>query len=247
MLHSIRPKIFASRSHVRSAVSTRHGGVSPAPLGLNLSYKVGDDPENVRQNRSRFLGSLGFAEERTAFTDQCHSAIVKEAHGPGVYSSCDGLVTGEMGVGLAISIADCVPVLLFDPSTNVIAALHAGWRGSRGHIVSSGCQFLQNVYGAEMKDVLAYVGPAAGPCCYEVGKDVSDHFREAVRRQADGKLTLDLKEENRLQLVEAGIPAVNIEIDPRCTICSPELLHSYRRDRDSSGRMLAFIGLTEED
>ncbi len=242
----ISPGIFSAYTSVRAGVSTRHGGISPSPLGLNLSYRVGDAPENVRENRRRFLAALGFTETQTAFGEQCHSATVKVVTIPGVHPLCDGLVTNVPGLGLAVSVADCVPVLLFDPRRRAVAAIHAGWRGSEKRIAAAGCSLLRETYDVRMQDIVAYVGPAAGACCYEVGEDVLRVFRPEVQVEDGGRFCIDLKEENRLQLLEAGIPAANIEVDRRCTICTADLFHSYRRDRESSGRMLACIGLRKE-
>lgn len=237
------PHIFAEHSSVRSGISNRHGGVSAPPLGMNLSYMVGDDPGNVRVNRSRFLGYVGFREANTAFAQQCHSTTVSEVAQPGLHVECDGMITATPGLGLAISIADCVPVLLFDPKTRSVAAFHAGWRGTKGRIVLRGCSLMMEKYRSDPGELLAYIGPAAGPCCYDVGEEVYTQFRNEVRSAEKGRRTVDLKKENLLQLLEQGVRPEHIEVDERCTICHPDVFHSYRRDGDRSGRMLAFIGL----
>ena len=212
---------------------------------MNLSYRVGDDEENVRENRARFLGEFSTSEAETAFADQCHSSRVTMVSDPGLHSECDGLITRTPGLGLAISIADCVPILLYDPESGTVAAIHAGWRGSHTGIVSECCRQMSGLEGVQSRNIYAYIGPAAGPCCYEVGDDIHSLFRQETRSYADSRKTLDLKTENRLQLLACGIDESRIEVDERCTICSPDLLHSYRRDGNRSGRMLAFIGLTK--
>ena len=247
MADLITPSIFSAFPTMIAGVSTRNGGVSPEPLGMNLSYKVHDDAENVRMNRQRFFGSFGSDESRVAFADQCHSSTVRVVSESGVHPSCDALITNVGGLGLAVSIADCVPILLFDPGSMTIAAIHAGWRGSASMIVLRAFDILTEEFGTDPSVIRAYIGPAAGPCCYEVGADVQHTFRESVRKRSGGRLTIDLKMENSLQLQQAGVRVEHIEIEERCTICTPDLFHSYRRDGNASGRMLAFIERQEED
>ena len=246
MTEVLEPRIFSGYQHVRAGVSTRDGGVSPNALGMNMSYKVGDDPINVSANREIFLGNYSGSEKTTAFAEQCHSSVVRIIDEPGIHSKCDGLITQARGIGLAVSIADCVPVLLYDPITETIAAIHAGWRGSLEKIVSVACEILQVDIGSQLEDVKAYIGPSAGPCCYEVSRDVLEQFRGNVRAVSDGEMRLDLKKENRLQLEEAGVHIESIEMEEKCTICSPDIFHSYRRDKEQSGRMLAYISLKED-
>lgn len=116
-------------SSVRFAMSTRVGGVSPEPLGMNLSFRVDDDPANVVENRKRFFGSLEFWESECAIPHQCHSANVQIVSNPGEYEACDGLITEVVGLPLVVTVADCLPVVLYDPAKSVLGLVHAGWRG----------------------------------------------------------------------------------------------------------------------
>ncbi len=240
------PTIFTAIPGIRAAISTRMGGVSRAPLGMNLSLRVGDDESHVHQNRARFLAELGANEESTAFAAQCHSATITKVDRPGIHPSCDALMTRSKGLALAVSIADCVPILLAHHSGSVVAAVHAGWRGSKQRILANTIGRMKMEFGIRPGDLLAFIGPCAGPCCYEVGPEVHSLFHGATVRHFATKTTLDLVEENRRQAEMSGIPASMIELDGRCTICGPELFHSYRRDGDASGRMLAAITITEE-
>jgi YfiH family protein len=208
---------------------------------MNLSYNVGDAEERVKQNRALFLGTVGSTESGTAFAAQCHSGTVTKVEHPGLHPSCDALYTNKKGIALAVSIADCVPILLADRGGKVIAAVHAGWRGSKQRIVSNTIGRLRQEMGVLPSDLFAYIGPSAGPCCYEVGQEVSNLFHDGTVHARGDKATLDLKFENRRQMEIAGVPASQIEVDDRCTICGPDLFHSYRRDGDASGRMLAAI------
>jgi hypothetical protein len=211
---------------------------------MNLSFKVNDEPANVRSNREKFFGGLGISANNQAFPRQCHSASVLNIQTAGEYEACDGLVTAVPDLWLTISVADCVPIMMFDPRNKVVAALHAGWRGTVGQIVRNGIQLMKSELSTKPSDLVVYVGPSAGPCCYEVGQEVAAKFSHDVLRNVNRSVYLDLRKENKSQLVEAGVPEENIELSSSCTICSPELFHSYRRDKERSGRMMAVIGLT---
>lgn len=240
---TIKPAIFSAHAGVVCGMSTRIGGVSGDVLGMNLSFNVGDDEQNVRINRERFFSALGADVESGAFAGQVHSARVRDADGPGMHKECDGLVTNRAGVYLAISVADCVPILLYDPIGRAAAALHAGWRGTDAGIVANGIKMLKEQFNSQPEDLLAFIGPAAGECCYEVGEEVSSRFESRFVRELGGRLTLDLKSVNKQHLMNEGLREENIEVNPLCTITEKGLLHSYRRDGYASGRMLAVIGI----
>ena len=228
---------------VRFAMSTRVGGVSPEPLGMNLSFRVGDEPENVVENRKLFFGSLGFTESGSAIPHQCHSNTIQTISRPGEFDACDGLVTQIVGLPLVVTVADCLPVVLFDPKNVVLGLVHAGWRGTAQGIVAKAVLLMVTQCGADVGGMIAYLGPSAGVCCYEVGREVAEVFSLDLVEQRDDRLYLNLKEANCDQLLSTGLSKENIEISPYCTICTPQLFHSYRRDRNKSGRMMAAVGL----
>ena len=241
----IESRLFTVYPNLRFGVSTRRGGVSPEPFGMNLSFKVGDDPLLVRQNRDRFFGMLQVPQDRLAVPSQVHGATVRVITSPGKYDQCDGLVSSEREIFLAVSVADCLPVFLFDPVTMTVAAVHAGWRGTRLGILSNALEILFEVIGSSPENLLAYLGPSAGVCCYEVEEDVAEQFDPAVvTRRSGNKPHLDLKTANRAVLTNAGVPDPNIEVSAYCTICNPALFHSYRREGAQSGRMMGVLGLT---
>lgn len=232
-------------SSVRFAMSTRVGGVSPEPLGMNLSYRVGDDPVNVLSNRKRFLGSLGFWESECAIPHQCHSSNVHIVSNGGEYESCDGLITQMVGLPLVVTIADCLPVVLYDPAKSVLGLVHAGWRGTAQGIVAEAVGLMLKEFEARTVEMIAYLGPSAGVCCYEVGREVAEVFSLDQVEQHDDRLYLDLKKANYDQLLGTGMKEENIEISPACTICTPQLFHSHRRDKNKSGRMMAAVSLVD--
>ena len=241
----LRPAIFAESEGIVAAMSTRQGGISPEPMGLNLSFRVGDDEGNVRRNRELFFGSLGILPSELAIPDQVHGALVRRVDGPGTVPDCDALITATPRVFLCLTIADCVPVLLYDRSAGAIAAVHAGWRGTTAGILGRALKLLFDEFGCSPSRVLAYLGPAASACCYTVGDDVASRFDRRFVIATHSGPVVDLKQANLQQLIDAGVPARNIEVSSSCTISESALFHSFRRERDRSGRMMAVIGLKE--
>ena len=244
-LRLITSEKLSSFSSVRFAMSTRVGGISPEPLGMNLSYRVGDDPGNVVENRKRFFGALGFMESGSAIPHQCHSSNIHIVSEPGEYDACDGLVTQTKGLPLIVTVADCLPVVLYDSAKSVLGVIHAGWRGTAQGIVAEAVDLMVKQCGASTSGMVAYLGPSAGVCCYEVGRDVAEVFSLDQVEQRNDRLFLDLKKANCDQLLSTGLSEENIEISAYCTICTPQLFHSHRRDRNKSGRMMAAVSLVD--
>jgi YfiH family protein len=227
-------------------MSTRVGGVSPEPLGMNLSYAVGDDPVNVAENRKRLFGSLGFTESGSAIPQQCHSSNVQIVSGSGKYEACDGLITQVLDLPLVVTVADCLPIVLFEPVKRLIGLVHAGWRGTSQGIAAEAVGMMVNRLGGVASEMVAYLGPSAGVCCYEVGGELAQVFSLDQIQQRNDLLYLDLKKSNVDQLLGCGMKEENIEVSPFCTICYPQLFHSYRRDKTSSGRMMAIVSLIDQ-
>lgn len=242
-LSIITSSILITSGIVRAGVSTRLGGVSASPFGMNLSFRVGDNPFNVEENRKLFLASFGTSPDRLATAGQVHGCVVQTVSTPGQVPECDGLVTDVSELFLGISIADCVPVLMLDTRHRAIAAVHAGWRGTSLKIVQQAIEAMAKEYRSDPADIVAYIGPSASVCCYSVGEEVAGAFDPSVVAGKDGKIFVDLKAANKLSLISSGVPAHQIEVSPHCTISDSHLFHSYRRDKEKSGRMLAVIGL----
>jgi YfiH family protein len=181
----------ALRHGVSVAVTTRHGGLSPDPYdSLNLGLHVGDDPANVVANRERAAIAFGVDLDTTVFAQQVHGTnctFVDSRHrGRGARAQHDAidatdvLVTTTSDVVLVILVADCVPVLLVDPEAKVMAAAHAGWRGTAGGVVASALAAMAQ-RGARPARTIAYMGPAVAPNRYQVGAEVLHALTEAVR------------------------------------------------------------------
>jgi polyphenol oxidase len=237
--------------------STRIGGTSPMPHdALNLAGFQDDRSENIHENRRRFL-SLFEGAWTLAACWQVHEATVREVqnHADARCDTerCDALITDHANLMLAVKTADCVPVLLADKRTGAIAAIHAGWRGTLAQIVEKTLKQMMQRYGTRAEDVCAAIGPSAAACCYEVGAEVVQAFRQNFK-DADELLTLteraghariDLPRANRNQLVSSGVEPARIHIAPLCTICRNDLFFSYRREKHVQGRVgrsLSVIG-----
>jgi polyphenol oxidase len=237
-------EILSQFPEIVHGMSTIHGGSSPDPFGLNCSFSVGDEPLNVQENRRRFFAALGILPESIAFTRQVHGDHIVHVRNPGTYDSCDGLIADHRGTGVSVSVGDCLPVLLYDPVTVTIGAIHAGWRGSRNRILAGAVKMFRERFGVKPENIFAWIGPSAGVCCYEVGEEVASVFAPDYLKKLPGhRPHLDLKSFNRDVLLESGLDSSGIEVAPECTICSPGMFHSYRREGARSGRMLAVIGL----
>lgn len=222
----------------RAAFSTRLGGASEPPFdGLNLGLLTDDEPEAVVENRRRLATALGFAPEQVIVGHQVHGAELATHAGPqrpspfaepgGSIPDVDGHVSSEPSLALLVFVADCVPVALAGPGG--VAMLHCGWRGLAGGIVARGV--------AAVGATDAAIGPAIGPCCYEVGEEVLAAFG-GLDGAASGRM-LDLHEVARQLLGEAGVE--RIESSRLCTSCEPDLFFSHRRDAGRTGRQAGLV------
>jgi hypothetical protein len=240
----IRPKVFSAWPQVIACMSTRRGGPDHSPFGMNLSYNVGDATDRVDANRLHFFGACGIEQRELAVPRQIHSATVRIVDTPGVYPDCDALVSNVPRVFLCVTVADCVPILLVDPVTSVAAAVHAGWRGTAAGIVRTAVTVMKDRFASQPSHLLAFLGPAAGDCCYSVGADVAARFDDRHVVQRGELMCVDLKGANRSQLLEMGISPEQIEVHPSCTITQKDTFHSYRREKEHSGRMMAVVGFS---
>ncbi len=225
-----------------AAFSTRTGGTSAAPFdSLNLSEGVGDDAQAVRANRARLLDALQLAPGRVAYATQVHGATCLVPPGPGWAGTGDALATRHDDLVLVASAADCLAVLLWDATRPVIAAAHAGWRGTVAGVVPRAVQAMAAL-GSDPAQLRAALGPRIGPCCFEVGPEVAERFHASDVRAANGRTTIDLAQAVTRQLVLSGLAPASIRdlgLDLEggaCTACDPARYFSHRRDHGSTGR-----------
>ena len=234
--------------------TTRLGGVSQGIWeSMNIGLHRGDDPEHVRQNYEILGRCIGFGIEDLVLTRQTHSDIVR-AVGRGDcngidhrdYPECDALVTNEPGVALVVFTADCTPILLHDPVTGAVGAVHAGWRGTAAGIVKKAVEKMVSEYGCDPANIHAAIGPNIGQCCFETDQEVPDAMLNALGRaagefieQRGEKYFLDLKEINALWLRRAGVKEIEISIS--CTACRPDRYWSHRVTHGERGSQGAII------
>ena len=236
------PKIFQKFPEIKFGFSTIEGGVS-SPYGMNLSLATNDEKENVLKNREIFFCGLGIPLENVNFQKQVHSDISKDIICGGFAGECDATFTNKKDVFLTVSVADCLPVFLYDPKKRIISAIHAGWRGTADKITEKTIQQLITLYEVDPGNLVAYLGPCISQEFFEVGEEVGELFPEEVKYKKGLKYHIDLKKENSSQLLRVGVLEENIEISPHCTYGEKDTFHSYRRDREMSGRMFGVIGM----
>ena len=239
---------------VAHGVFTRLGGHSRPPwAGLNTGHGVGDDPAAVEANHRLICGSLGFQLPDIASPHQVHGTavgIVNEQDKGRVRPRTDALATAAAGVLLMLRFADCVPIMLYDPRQRAIGLAHAGWRGTVAGVAQAAVGAMERALGCRPPDIVAGIGPAIGPCCYEVGEEVTDVVREALpsvaqllTRRSNGRWHLDLWAANRHQLAQSGVR--QIEVAAICTACHTDEWFSHRAEHGTTGRFGAAIGLAK--
>jgi polyphenol oxidase len=212
---------------IRVAFTGRHGGTSTAPFGsLNLSFVSGDDAEVVQANRSRALTAIGGELSQWCGGRQVHGAqVAVGTQGPGAYSAdstipdTDAIWTDQDSIALAVLTADCVPVLLADSQARRIAVVHAGWRGLVAGVIEAAADAMGGAG-------VGVIGPAIGPCCYEVGSEVADAATDALGAVLMRGTHLDLWRGTRAALSRAGVERVHLAA--LCTRCEPHRFYSHR-------------------
>lgn len=233
--------LVAENIPVPHCFTTRFGGVSVGHWdSLNLGMHRGDDPENVAKNHEILATALGFSAKKIILTHQVHSDVVRivtEKDRQGFdhhqYPQCDALITNTSGVALMVFTADCTPILLHDPVTGAVGAVHAGWRGTAMDIVGKTVRTMQAAFGCDPQNIRAAIGPNIGACCFETDGEVPAAMVETFGAAAEkwirpqkSKYYVNLKEINRLALTRTGVE--NVEISGDCTVCQCHRFWSHR-------------------
>ncbi|MDD3243225.1 MAG: peptidoglycan editing factor PgeF [Eubacteriales bacterium] len=243
---------------VCTVYSTRQGGVSTGETAaMNLGMRRRDTPDNVMENYRRLLRCAETTPERAVVTQQVHGTQILRADlsmgGKGIRfgepaPEADGLMTDVRGAALIKHSADCATIYLLDPVKKAIALAHSGWRGTLADMAGHAVEALRREYGSDPGDCMAAVAPSIGPCCFEVGEDVTQLFADAyprwdlVRRGAE-KPHVDLWACLDAQLIRAGLRPENIRLSGVCTCCHPDEFHSHRHSRGHCGLMAAVFEL----
>ena len=246
--------LVASNIAIPHCFTTRLGGVSGDIFAsLNLGMHRGDDPANVAENYRILANALGFDLDKLVMCQQTHSDTVhavteKDALGIDhhIYPQRDAIITNTPGVALWVFTADCTPVLLHDPVTGAVGAVHAGWRGTASQLAAKTVQAMVDTYGCKPENIHAAIGPNIGACCFETDRDVPDAMVRsygddalAFISQKGHKYHLNLKELNALALKNAGVRSIEISTD--CTACLPDRYWSHRVTGGNRGSQGALI------
>ena len=234
---------------IKAVFSDRQGGVSQDAFeSLNLGFGLGDTDANVQCNLQTLCQSAEMPIPHQV--EQVHGAQALVCSGSGKIHKQDAdiLITAEKGVALAVRTADCLPILLADKQAGIIAAVHAGWRGTVAKVAEEAlAKMLER--GAEVNHVLVSLGPCIAPCCFAVSDDVAGQLCDAcsqnVTLKKSGQTYADLAKTNYSQLLALGVNAENIELSKHCTVCGTQpSFFSYRRDSGQTGRQLSIISLS---
>ena len=262
-LSTFRFRNLSQQSGVDHFVSTRLGGLSPPPYeSLNLGFHVEDNAKTVLKNRERLAANIGISLSDFTIPKQIHSGTVtivtEEMRGYGAadlgtaVEATDAMITDVPRLCLTVLAADCVLVLFYDPKKHVIAAVHAGWRGTVKLAAQKTAETLKQEFNCNLTSVLVGIGPSIGPCHYEVGPEVIEQVEDTFgstesyinNESPEGKGYFNLWEANKQQVIEAGIPAQNIEVAQICTYCNAHLFFSERHQKGRTGRFGAGIMLS---
>jgi YfiH family protein len=230
----------------------RRGGKSAAPYtGLNTSYRVGDDPKVVSQNVCDVKLAAGIHDGRVVTMRQVHGDSIVEVKDKTLKEAgeADGMITGDADLYLAVLTADCVPLLFVAPKQKLVAAVHAGWRGTLAGIAAKTVRLFKSQYDVEANDLEVALGPSIGVCCYEVKDDVTVPLMKKWEKLTtpsifvkEGKSFVNLRRLNRDILRASGVPGNQLfQVGP-CTSCASEEFFSYRRERSETGRQMSLIG-----
>lgn len=229
-----------SIDNIQHAFTTRQGGLGARNSGI----KAPDDWNAVAE-------AFGIAPDRLVTVNQVHGEAIVTIDGQNYPSmrraQADALITNVRGIAIGIETADCVPILLIDPVTPAIGAVHAGWRSTVQKIVQKAVTKMQDEFGSDPSRMIAAIGPAIGPECYEVDEPVMGPMRqnfpfwnEIARSRGRDKWGLDLVKLNRMELLQIGLAEKNVHSLGMCTSCRKDLFYSFRVE-GRTGRMLSAV------
>ncbi len=214
---------------VRALLSQRNSGDAQRPA--------------IEDHRAALTAELKLPPSKVATPQQVHAIHIEEAVPGAIHQACDGLFTRHDDTVLTLQVADCAPIFFLDPRTGWRGLVHAGWRGTAGGIIEASVAFMEE-RGCGLADIAVVVGPTIEKDCYEVGAEVVEHFPEGEiwTPNDHGRYQLSMAAAVKSRLLAAGIDNHNISMSTVCTKCD-ERCHSYRRDGDKAGRMIAYYYL----
>lgn len=242
----IKYRIFTSHKWLKAFTTTKQ------TLPEREVQFTGDEKHIYTVHRTNLATKLGIREDQLLFPRQTHSSkVCKIDEVPeSELSGTDALVTNRPGFCICVQTADCVPILIADPRQKVIAAVHAGWRGTVARIVQHTINTMKEDYGCRPVDLIAAVGPSIGPEIYEVGNEVVEAVKNNISKASltlkihdSGKYHFNLWEANRQLLLDSGLLNANIEVLEACSYSEKDKFYSARREGVNTGRMVSGIML----
>lgn len=247
-----KSSLLESTGAVSHGFTTKLGGASCGKVeGLNLGFRVGDNSAAVRENYKTVARDLEMPYKAIVASRQTHSTNIRvvtaDDMGKGVSRESDifdtdALITNCAQIPLVVFYADCVPILMFDTKKRAAAAIHSGWRGTADKIAEKTVRALAENFGSQPEDILAAVGPSIGPCCFECGAEVAELFPDdIVSKNENGKFKVNLWQNIVRMFTDCGLRRENIEVFEQCTMCKSDIFYSYRKHKEKTGRMGAFI------
>lgn len=251
---------FSDCDFLTHAFCTRRGGISKGNFAsLNFSSKEGDSRESVETNLRILAESFNI--------DAGHFFMVTQVHGEGILildrpiadlvvhdsPQFDAVITDQPGIAIGIKTADCVPIFFADRTKRIIAVAHAGWRGTSLSIAAKVIDTLRTRFTCRTEEIIAAIGPAIGPCCYQVDETVFSAMSAHNGREIffssspeKGKWMFDLSRANKIQMIRAGLLDKNIYTAGYCTSCNRDKFYSHRGEGGNTGRQFNFIMLNKK-
>jgi len=251
-MNLIKSKLLKERKEIIHCFTTKDNRM---PYQGSMALHTGEEHRAIIQNRDK-LKSLFPKNSSFISVLQVHSNNILDIKNKQNIGwdrldrtiQADALITATSSIVLTILTADCVPILLFDKKKRVIAAVHAGWRGTADDIIIKTLTYMKKSYNSNPTDIIASIGPAIGECCYEVDSSVASKFQKYHRfitNKISNKFMLDLKGINRKQMIDFGVLESNIDTIELCTSCENNKLFSYRKEHSCTGRFISAIMLFE--
>jgi YfiH family protein len=250
----VQPRVTPDFEWQTTAVGRALLSTTLAPIASHVFSSRDASPPGVHQpDYDAVARSLGVDTAQVVRVRQVHGRevlIVREGEALDAEAAADAVVSFDPERAVLVRVADCVPILLADRHRRVVAAVHAGWRGTAAGVVSAAIEAIEAA-GIPASDLVAAIGPSIGPCCYQVDATVRGDFARRWAKSDDwftpdgpDRWRLDLWRANRAQLEEAGVPTGAISVASACTADAPNLWYSHRRQGAAAGRMVAAIRLT---
>jgi YfiH family protein len=252
-----RIRAFDAYPGLTHAIFTRRGGISQAPYhSLNLGSTVGDKTEAVKKNFEQACQAVNITPAQTVSCYLVHDTrilTIDKINRQQVMGKADGLITSDPDIYLFMRFADCAPLIFYDPIRGAVGLSHAGWRGTMKNVAGATVTAMVNRLGCQPQNIIAVIGPAIGPCCYEVGPEViataTKNFANPAnlfihRNGSADQAHFDMWEANRRQLAASGVEqTIQSKI---CTACHTAEFFSHRAEKGRTGRFGIMIGLRGE-